>query len=206
MNWFNNSRRPRDGRGASAALRRTVTGTTASLLTCISGTIVSLPAHAEAVVDTPVPPSFVFQDISQGRRVFKPRLELPGPGVQPPPADDEVRIHRYNAISLAEGGGPLTISFSPPDDAQHFAVRLQFKLEGYDAEWRDLTQGSVHLVLKFLDANRIPVSREEFRVSGASVGWAGALEKSLLAQRAARATGAAARQMGGCLDRFRRAR
>jgi signal transduction histidine kinase len=42
-------------------------------------------------------------------------------------------------------------------------------------------------VLKFLDANRVPVSREEFRVSGASVGWAGTLENSTLAQRTAQA-------------------
>jgi signal transduction histidine kinase len=183
MARFNHSRRSRSDRSVPSG----PPGATAGLLTCIAGAVASFPAHAEAIVDTPAPPSFVFQHISHGGRVFKPRLELPGPGVQPPPAGDEVRIHRYNAISLAEGGGPLAISFGPPDDALRFAVRLQFKLEGYDAEWRDLTQGSVHLVLKFLDANRIPVSREEFRVSGASVGWAGTLEKSTLALRAARA-------------------
>ncbi len=187
MNLFNHSQQSRSRRGVSAAPRCNAPGTTAGLLSCIAGIIVSSPVHAGTAVDRPARPSFEFGPINHGGRIFKPRLELPGPGVQPPPADDEVRIHRYNAISLAEGGGPLAISFGPPDDASRFAVRLQFKLEGYDAEWRDLTHGSVHLVLKFLDANRVPVSREEFRVSGASVGWAGTLETSILAQRAARA-------------------
>ncbi|MGL5017100.1 MAG: ATP-binding protein [Luteolibacter sp.] len=187
MESFNNSCRLRSLRGSSTAPWHSAQGSLAVFLTCVAGLVLSSQAHAETAVDTRARPSFEFSPISQGGRVIKPRLELPGPGVRPPPADDEVRIHRYNAISLVEGSGPLAISFGPPDDAARFAVRLQFKLEGYDAEWRDLTQGSVHLVLKFLDANRIPVSREEFRVSGASVGWAGTLEKSILAQRATRA-------------------
>lgn len=153
----------------------------------MAGTLGCPQSHAEPGGPPLARPSFEFRPISHGGRVIKPRLELPDPGAQLPPADDEVRIHRYSAISLVEGGGPLAIPFWPPDDAPRFAVRLQFKLEGYDAEWRDLTQGSVHLVLKFLDANRVPVSREEFRVSGASIGWTGTLEASTLAQRSARA-------------------
>lgn len=187
MNWFNNPRRSRSGRCVSLAPRRGAPGEAAGLLVCLAGAVVSSAVHAGPVADARARPSFEFRPISHGGRIFKPRLELPGPGTQAPPADDEVRIHRYNAISLVEKGGPLDISFWPPDDASRFAVRLQFKLEGYDAEWRDLTQGSVHLVLKFLDANRVPVSREEFRVSGASVGWAGTLEESTLARRTAQA-------------------
>lgn len=187
MNWFNNSRRSRSGRCVSPAPRCSALSTAAGLLSCVAGTVVSSPVHAEAAVDSRAGQSFEFRPISYDGRVFKPRLELPGPGTQAPPAGDEVRIHRYNAISLVEGGGPLTIPFWPPDDASRFAVRLQYKLEGYDAEWRDLAQGSVHLVLKFLDANRVPVSREEFRVSGASVGWTGTLDESKLARRAAQA-------------------
>lgn len=187
MNSFNNSRRSPSGGGVAAVSWRTALGTAAGLVSCVAGFVASPPAYAEAVVDSPARSSFEFNPINHGGQVFKPQLELPGTGVQSPPADDEVRIHRYNAISLVEGGGPLAISFGPPDDAPRFAVRLQFKLEGYDAEWRDLTHGSVHLVLKFLDANRVPVSREEFRVSGASIGWAGSLGESTLAQRAAQA-------------------
>jgi signal transduction histidine kinase len=187
MNGFNKSRRSRSGCCVPPAPRRTAFGPAAGLMICVAATVASPPAHAEAATDTRALPAFEFRPINHGGRVFKPGLELPGPGTQAPPADDEVRIHRYNAISLAEGGGPLAISFWPPDDAPRFAVRLQYKLEGYDAEWRDLSQGSVHLVLKFLDANRVPVSREEFRVSGASVGWAGTLEESTLAQRTAQA-------------------
>lgn len=187
MNTFHNPGHLRTDRDRQAALRHGDLGYAAALMACVVGTWLPGQAHAEAAVATRAAHPFEFRPISHGGRVFKPRLELPGPGAQRPSASDEVRTHRYNAISLVEGGGPLAIPFWPPDDAPRFAVRLQFKLEGYDAEWRDLTHGSVHLVLKFLDANRVPVSREEFRVSGDSVGWAGTLEESKLAQRAARA-------------------
>lgn len=156
-------------------------------LGCVASSFASPPTPAGASVDTALRPSFEFRPISHGGRVLKPRLEQADPAKQTPPADDEARVHRYQAISLVEGGGPLDIPFWPPEDAPRFAVRLQFKLEGYDAEWRNLAHGSVHLVLKFLDANRVPVSREEFRVSGDSVGWAGTLEESKLARRTARA-------------------
>ena len=187
LQWLAPGGRTRIAGDFSRARIHIAPGMAAVLLPCLAGTVGSSAAHAEAAVTSRTAPSFEFSPISHGGRIFKPQLELPGPGGQRPSASDEVRIHRYNAISLAEGGGPLAISFWPPDDAPRFAVRLQFKLEGYDAEWRDLTQGSVHLVLKFLDANRVPVSREEFRVSGASVGWAGTLEESTLAHRTAQA-------------------
>ncbi len=100
-----------------------------------------------------------------------------------PPSSDEVRVQRYAAVGLPHKGGALTVAFAPPDGASQYAVRLRYKLEGYDPEWRDLDRSYMHLVLKFLDENKIPVSREEFRSSGKSVGWTGDLTTSELATR-----------------------
>jgi signal transduction histidine kinase len=155
------------------------------LMACIAAATVSPPAHAEPPAATRSVPTFEFAPIRHGGRNFKPHLESKSGSA--PVASDEARIHRYKAISLVEKGGPLGISFRPPQGASRFASRLQFKLEGYDADWRDLPKGSVHLVLKFFDSNRVPISREEFRASGNSVGWTGDLMESSFADRSGRA-------------------
>ena len=103
------------------------------------------------------------------------------------PSSDEVRVQRYAAVGLPQKGGSLSVTFGPPDGASQFAVRLRYKLEGYDPEWRDLEGSFVHLVLKYLDENKIPVSREEFRSSGNSTGWTGDLTTSKFTTRAEQA-------------------
>lgn len=177
MNRSARSQHPRTARRGPGLRPRAL----AALIACLVAA--GPPASA-----TPSPPTFEFTPIRHGGRTFRPQLEAEAPGRPMPVASDEVRIHRYKAISLVEKGGPLGISFRPPQGASRFAARLQFKLEGYDADWRDLPKGSVHLVLKFLDSNRVPISREEFRASGHSVGWAGNLEDSGFADRSGSAT------------------
>jgi len=156
-------------------------GASWGLIGILSVAAASTPAPAEPPAATRSVPTFQFAPIRHGGRNFKPQLESESGSA--PAASDEVRIHRHKAISLVEKGGPLGISFRPPEGAPRLAVRLQFKLEGYDADWRDLPKGSVHLVLKFFDSNRVPISREEFRASGNSVGWAGNLMESSFADR-----------------------
>ena len=97
---------------------------------------------------------------------------------------DGVSLHRYAALRLPQERGRLAIGFGAPVESSKFAARLQYKLEGHDSEWRDSDRASMHLVVKFLDANRIPVSRAEFRLAGDAVGWSGRLEESTLAMRA----------------------
>lgn len=129
-----------------------------------------------------IQPVVEFRPIGYGRKVFKPMLESADIGIQRPSPGDQRRIHRYSGISITQEHRPFNISFGPPEGSLRYATRLQYKLEGYDAEWRDLQRSSAHLVLKFLDGNRIPVSREEFRIIGDSIGWSGSLEKSKLSQ------------------------
>jgi signal transduction histidine kinase len=104
------------------------------------------------------------------------------------PALNAVRIHRYEPVSLPQRGWPLTASFDFPAGATRWAVRLRYKLEGYDADWRDLDQYYMHLVLKFLDDRMSPISRAEFRTSGQSVGWTGSLDSSKMTIRLTQAT------------------
>lgn len=103
-------------------------------------------------------------------------------------AGDEARTTRYATLRFSGEAGPLRISFGPPKGAGRFAERVQYKLEGHDSEWNDIDKGSMHLVLKFLDAARVPVSRAEFKVGGNSAQWGGRLEDSGLSLRAEETT------------------
>jgi signal transduction histidine kinase len=94
-----------------------------------------------------------------------------------------MRVYRFPAISLPQNNQALRLVFDYPDGATRWATRLQYKLEGYDADWRDLDLYYMHLVLKFLDRNRSPVSRQEFRTAGNSVGWNNDLGRSKFTKR-----------------------
>lgn len=117
-----------------------------------------------------------------GDKDYKSQLESGADSVAPMDGDS-VRLHRYKALGLPEQRGQLSISFGTKSSTGKFAVRLQYKLEGHDSDWRDLDKGSMHLVLKFLDSNRIPISRTEIRLNGDSVGWNDRLDVSELSTR-----------------------
>jgi len=129
------------------------------------------------------PPFVEFRSLAYGRQNYK-LIALP----DSEPTSGAVRVHRYEAISLTQNGSPLITMFDYPHGASRWAVRLRYKLEGYDAEWRDSDQYSMHLVLKFLDQNKQPISRAEFRTSGRSVRWGGDLAASELSVRIELAT------------------
>ena len=123
-----------------------------------------------------------IQSVRYGAQEFAVR---PGKDAEPASrrARDEERIVRYAALRFSWEGGPLRISFGAPKGAGRFAERVQYKLEGYDSAWNEIDKASMHLVVKFLDAARIPVSRAEFKVGGNSAQWAGRLENSALSER-----------------------
>jgi signal transduction histidine kinase len=146
--------------------------------------LLALPAAGFSQTNqTGTPPFVEFRTLAYGRDNFKltPQTSLAA-------ADDAARVHRYEPVSLPQKGWPLTASFDFPAGTKRWAVRLRYKLEGHDVEWRDLETYFMHVVLKFLDESKSPVSREEFRTSGRSVGWSGELETSKLAIRTEAAT------------------
>ena len=123
-----------------------------------------------------------IQSVRYGAQEFAVR---PAGGASPAArrAGDEARIVRYATLRFSREAGPLRISFGPPKGAARLAERVQYKLEGHDSDWNDIEKGSMHLVLKFLDAARVPVSRAEFKVGGNSAQWEGRLGDSGLSQR-----------------------
>jgi signal transduction histidine kinase len=108
-------------------------------------------------------------------------------GWQPAPESDEAQVRRYGPIRLPTEGQRLSVFYGAPFGAPRFATRLRYKLEGYDSSWRDHERAFMHLVLKFYDDMRQPVSRAEFRIRGNSVGWTGNLRDSKLSERSAEA-------------------
>jgi signal transduction histidine kinase len=120
--------------------------------------------------------------VRYGEQDFNLRTESGFSPVVPQGGDGAI-VHRYAALRLSNERGRLAIGFGASAKSPKFAARLQYKLEGHDSEWRDSDRASMHLVVKFLDANRTPVSRAEFRVTGDAAGWSGRLEESTLATR-----------------------
>ena len=161
----------------------TVAFALAGLLYCAAETTIAATA-TNSLVELP----FVeFRTLAYGHQNFKVTpLTNDAAGVMP--TRNAVRIHRYEPVSLPQRGWPLTASFDFPEGAARWAVRLRYKLEGYDADWRDLDQYYMHLVLKFLDDRMSPISRAEFRTAGQSVGWTGSLDTSKMTMRLAQAT------------------
>jgi signal transduction histidine kinase len=80
----------------------------------------------------------------------------------------ELRLHFGNS-------GPLTRA-SP---------RLRYKLEGHDADWRDLPVRA-RLFLRFFDQAGQVIGSETFPLTGETPGWTGAVESSPLVARVER--------------------
>jgi signal transduction histidine kinase len=141
-------------------------------------------AAAPTEVKSAQTPAFIhFRTLVWGGRDYQPKpLESAGTSA----SSDAVRNHRYAAIALPQNGKTLTARFGPPDGSPRSAVRLRYKLQGYDSEWRDLDRASMHVVLKFSDINKIPVSRAEFQSSGNLVGWTETMATSKLTLRTER--------------------
>lgn len=132
-------------------------------------------------------PFVEFRTLAYGRQDFS-LTQKTNDGSTLATSQDTVRTHRYEPVSLPQKGWPLAASFDFPVGTKRWAVRVRYKLEGYDPEWRDLETYYMHVVLKFLDEGKSPVSRAEFRTSGRAVGWSGELGTSKLAVRAEAAT------------------
>lgn len=140
-----------------------------------------LPANSCAANSDADLPFIELRSLTYGNRNYDLKVE---PGVSAGSAGaDEARIHRYKAIGLPDHGRNLAVVFAAPPGSNHYAVRLRYKLEGYDPDWRDLEACSMHLVLKFFDSNKIPVSRAEFRIGKNSVGWNETLTSSRFSTR-----------------------
>lgn len=97
---------------------------------------------------------------------------------QPAPLD-KVGVERLQVPSSAQR---TEFRFGPNSAASNSPVRLRYRLEGFDKEWRE-AGGEMRLNIRFLDAADSTVSAQDFSVKGESVGWAGTVSRSRFDRR-----------------------
>ena len=83
------------------------------------------------------------------------------------------------AIPLSEGKanlGPfpqnVTFGFGSTSNANRQFVRLRYKLEGHDTDWRE-NPGAMNLTVRFFDIGGDLVNQTVFEIAGDSAGWRG---------------------------------
>ena len=67
---------------------------------------------------------------------------------------------------------PLSFNFGPNPQATTEAMRVRYRLEGWDDDWREL-DGIMFLSLRFLDASGRRISSVSLPRKGSSAGWTG---------------------------------
>ncbi|HTB83064.1 MAG TPA: sensor histidine kinase [Candidatus Sulfotelmatobacter sp.] len=92
-----------------------------------------------------------------------------------------ISVTRNRSLNL--GARPQNISFFFGSTTNlHLSNQcVRYKLDGYDADWHN--GGFMCLIATFSDEARDQISREEFRVTNQSAGWAGSLRDSTLTHR-----------------------
>ena len=78
--------------------------------------------------------------------------------------------------------GRLEFSFAPVNETAEHPLRLRYKLEGVDPDWREAGGEMQVLVITHGEFGQI-LSCTSFRMVGESKGWSGAVEKSVFHQR-----------------------
>jgi signal transduction histidine kinase len=74
----------------------------------------------------------------------------------------------------------IIFGFGPVANAERPALRIRYRLDGYEETWREI-HGEMGVLVRFVDANQEPVKEVVFRVQGQSEGWTGELETSSFA-------------------------
>jgi len=93
--------------------------------------------------------------------------------------EDVYRLPHRPTRLVVEFGDPMTLGRHP--------VQLRYRLDGRDADWRDLV-GLMRFQVRFIDANNQPVDGDESSVEGRSPGWTGQIETSPFQSRSKRIT------------------
>src|SRR6266478_2360871 len=145
---------PRRSRGMFAAL---------ALLGWLA--IGCLPDEASAAPSTnnASSPIAIISVLVDGRPLEVPaRMQLLQAPSQPAPVK-KVGTERLRVPSLAQR---MEFRFGP-NPTSNSPVRLRYRLEGFDAEWRE-AGGEMRLNVRFLDAADSTVSAQDFSVKGES--------------------------------------
>lgn len=85
-------------------------------------------------------------------------------------------------LRLSSHTRTVTFGFGPTPNAIPHPIRIRFKLDGYDEDWRE-SDGEMRVCVRFLGATGDQVSETIFRVVGQSAGWTANLETASFTHR-----------------------
>ncbi len=87
------------------------------------------------------------------------------------------------AVRLAPGMHALSFHFAPTVETNEDCLRLRYKLEGLDKEWRELKRDGMRVTLRIENAVGDIVDENSYTVSGDSEGWRGSFTNSSFVPR-----------------------
>lgn len=96
--------------------------------------------------------------------------------------DKAVSLRRNGEVNLGSSPNNILFAFGPRANAQPAPVRIRYKLEGYDNNWRD-GASDMYLTVRFYNTAGDQVGQKQFPVTGESAGWNGSLVTSSLTHR-----------------------
>lgn len=82
-------------------------------------------------------------------------------------------------VRLSPGNHALGFTFGQVDTDEH-CLRLRYKLEGIDKQWKDLGEEGMRVTVRFQNASDDIVGENNFKVLGDSPGWRGSITNSQL--------------------------
>ena len=135
---------------------------------------------APAAANSTPPTIAIYSVLVDGHLRRAPALpEAPAAGPSEPTPGQNLETGRLRVSSTAQR---LEFRFGPNPQSSNPPVRLRYRLEGLDKEWRE-AGGEMRLNVRFLDETGNTVSAQDFLVKGESVGWAGAVTRSRFERR-----------------------
>ncbi len=93
-----------------------------------------------------------------------------------------LRVSGDDAIRLKPSSENIIFGFSAGTNSDPDAIRLRYRLEGYDSTWHE-GFGEMFFLVRFFDAAGDQIAQELYKVHGESPGWNGSLVNSPLTHR-----------------------
>jgi signal transduction histidine kinase len=95
---------------------------------------------------------------------------------------ESVSLSDKDRVYLGRNPEDISISFGPAINSDRVLVRVRYKLEGYDTDWR-ANGAEMSAAVRFFNDEGDLVNQRVFPVSGKSADWNGSLETSPLTHR-----------------------
>jgi hypothetical protein len=86
---------------------------------------------------------------------------------------------KMGLLRLSAGTHDLAFRFGPTLETDEDCLRLRYRLDGVDTEWRETDAPGMRVVVRFQNAAQDFLDENEFYVLGFSEGWGGSLSNSM---------------------------